>query len=220
MHLPLADRVRSFIRSEAVLVIAAFAAILSALAFPPTAQNLGAYADAIDTRRALAYGALFALALACVGRLVSWEICSALTICACLAIDRDVLRHIDYSLLLTFICFFIFVGNLKHIDAIATTLASLVSGREIIVSALVSQVISNVPAAIMLSGFTDDAVGLLIGTNIGGLGTPVASLASLITLRIYGRSHGARTVRYLCWFTAINMLLLTAFLALATLLAV
>lgn len=161
------------------------------------------------------YSVLFALALACVGRIVSWELCTIVTIAACLVFDRSVLRHIDYSLLATFVCFFIFVGNLKHVDALVTALQGLLAGREVLVSALTSQVISNVPAAIMLSGFTHNATGLLIGTNIGGLGTPVASLASLITLRIYARSGNAQTGRYLLYFLVYNVILLALFLALA-----
>lgn len=161
------------------------------------------------------YSVLFALALACVGRIVSWELCTIVTIVACLAFDRSVLRHIDYSLLATFVCFFIFVGNLKHVDALVTALQGLLAGREVLVSALTSQVISNVPAAIMLSGFTHNATGLLIGTNIGGLGTPVASLASLITLRIYARFGNAQTGRYLLYFLVYNVILLALFLALA-----
>lgn len=144
---------------------------------------------------------------------------AVLIIAACLVFDRGVLRHIDYSLLLTFVCLFIFVGNLKHVDALVAALQALLTGREALVSALASQVISNVPAVIMLSGFTDNAAGLLIGTDIGGLGTPIASLASLITLRYYARSANARTGRYLLWFTGINMTLLAAFLGMSMVLA-
>ncbi|MEF2855861.1 MAG: hypothetical protein U0N89_04480, partial [Collinsella intestinalis] len=150
---------------------------------------------------------------------VSWELCVLITLIGCLIFDRSVLKHLDYSLLITFACFFIFVGNIKHVQVIASTLQSIVVGREILVSALASQVISNVPAAIMLSGFSSDGIGLLVGTNIGGLGTPVASLASLITLRVYGRSRDAQTGRYLLWFTAINLALLVLFLGLASLLS-
>lgn len=141
------------------------------------------------------------------------------TLIGSLIFDRGVLKHLDYSLLITFACFFIFVGNIKHVQIIASTLQSIVVGREVLVSALASQVISNVPAAIMLSGFTSNGIGLLVGTNIGGLGTPVASLASLITLRVYGRSRDAHTGRYLLWFTAINLALLVLFLGLASLLS-
>lgn len=121
-------------------------------------------------------------------------------------------KAVDYSLLATFICFFIFVGNLQQVDAVAQTLSGLMADREIIVAALASQVISNVPAAIMLSGFTANAQALLLGTNIGGLGTPVASLASLISLRIYARIPGAQTGRYLAVFLVANVTLLAILL--------
>lgn len=169
----------------------------------------------LDRRLLAVYGTLFVIALGCVGRFVSWELCLFVTVASCLLFDRGVLRHIDYSLLATFVCFFIFVGNLKHIDALVTALQALLAGREILVSALTSQVISNVPAAIMLSGFTNNAAGLLVGTNIGGLGTPVASLASLITLRIYARSSNAKTGKYLLYFLGLNLALLALFLGVA-----
>ncbi len=197
-------------------LIGFLASIAPCMLVPNTAATLGEVSDSkVDARLAFSYGALFLLALACVGRAVSWELCVLITVIGCLVFDRGVLRHIDYSLLVTFVCFFIFVGNIKHVQTVADALQSLVVGHEVLVSALASQVISNVPAAIMLSGFTGNGIGLLIGTNIGGLGTPVASLASLITLRAYGRSHGAQTGRYLLWFTLINIALLVLFLALA-----
>lgn len=167
----------------------------------------------------LGYLGIFALSLSCVAHLVSWQICTAVTIGTCLAIDRKVLTSIDYGLLATFACFFIFVGNIKHIDSLTQALQGVLVGREVLVSALASQVISNVPAAIMLSGFTGNAAGLLIGTNIGGLGTPVASLASLITLRLYARSHGARIGLFLRCFMALNVLFLLLLLAVAAFLS-
>lgn len=169
----------------------------------------------INKRLLFGYTALFALALACVARLLPWETCTVITIITCLVIDRGVLKSVDYSLLATFACFFIFVGNINHIESLVTMLQSTLMGREILVSALASQVMSNVPAAIMLSGFTTNAADLLIGTNIGGLGTPVASLASLITLRLYARSANAHTAYYLGWFSLINITLLLMFLLLS-----
>lgn len=201
-------------------LIGLLASIAPCMLVSNTATTLGEVSDSkVDARLAFSYGALFLLALACVGRAVSWELCVLITVIGCLVFDRGVLRHIDYSLLVTFVCFFIFVGNIKHVQTVADALQSLVVGHEVLVSALASQVISNVPAAIMLSGFTGNGIGLLIGTNIGGLGTPVASLASLITLRAYGRSRDAQTGRYLLWFTAINLALLVLFLGLASLLS-
>lgn len=187
----------------------------------PTTPLATSQLEETPIQRNLLFGYLgiFALSLSCVAHLVSWEICTVVTIGTCLAIDRKVLTSIDYSLLATFACFFIFVGNIKHIDSLAQALQGVLVCREVLVSALASQVISNVPAAIMLSGFTGNVAGLLIGTNIGGLGTPVASLASLITLRLYARSHEARTGLFLRWFMVLNVLFLLLLLVVAAFLS-
>ena len=96
-------------------------------------------------------------------------------------------------------------------------LAGLIAGREILLGALLSQVISNVPAAVLLSGFTESGRELLIGVNIGGLGTPVASLASLISLKLYGQSSGAQSGKFMAVFLAVNFALLALLLCFAQL---
>ncbi|MCD1147496.1 hypothetical protein LQU94_05150 [Peptoniphilus sp. KCTC 25270] len=100
------------------------------------------------------------------------------------------LISVDFSLLLTFVCFFIFSGNLQNLPAFQEMIQNLLKGRELLVTALLSQGISNVPAAILLSKFTMAKNALLLGSNIGGLGTPVASLASLITIRYFSKGGG------------------------------
>ncbi len=122
------------------------------------------------------------------------------------------LLHADFALLATFICFFIFSGNLARIDAVNAFLRSIVSGRELIAGVAASQVISNVPAALLLSGFTDNARSLLLGVDIGGLGTPVASLASLISLKLYSHSEHSGTGRFMLLFSAVNILFLAVLL--------
>ena len=121
----------------------------------------------------------------------------------CLA-DPKIFCQVDYSLILTFIGFFIFIGNLKHIPAVSSLLSSMITGHEVIVSVLASQVISNVPAAILLSGFTKKGVPLLIGTNLGGLGTLIASMASLISYKYIVRSCPEKKGIYFRWFTIAN----------------
>ena len=111
-------------------------------------------------------------------------------------------------LLLTFVCFFVFVGNAGNIEAIRSLISSAVNGRELIVSALLSQVLSNVPAAVMLSGFTDNYADLLRGVDISGLGTPIASLASLISYKLYVKSRIADSRKYMCCFLSINAVFL------------
>ena len=130
-----------------------------------------------------------------------------------LAVNRRLFRSVDYFLLLTFLCFFIFIGNLKRIPALNDLLLSLVGGHELLAGILASQVISNVPAAILLSGFTQNFAALLTAVNLGGLGTLVASLASLITFKFYAAQYPDHKGRFLRSFTLWNaafLLLLTA----------
>ena len=122
--------------------------------------------------------------------------------------ERSLLRVIDYGLLGTFFCFFIVVGNIGNIEAVRVWMTGAVQGRALVFSVLLSQAISNVPAAFMLSAFTKDAAALIQGTNIGGLGTLIASLASLISFKLYARSQGADTRRYLTSFTLYNTAIL------------
>ena len=162
---------------------------------------------------------LFALCLLTVIGLVPYPATLA-AVLLCLLFDRPVFSSVNYSLLLTFLGFFIFVGNLSRIDAVRESLADLITGRELPAAALLSQIISNVPAAVMLSSFTDNGPALLAGVNIGGLGTLVASLASLISFRLYAAVPGARPGRYLAAFTGVNLLLFTLLLAAACLLKI
>ena len=108
-------------------------------------------------------------------------------------------------MLLTFLCFFVFAGNMGNIGAVREFLNSLLERSAMLTSLLASQVISNVPAAVLLSGFTQDGQGLLVGTNLGGLGTLIASLASLISFRYYLRLEDAKPLRYLGVFTGLNL---------------
>ncbi len=124
-----------------------------------------------------------------------------MVIVAMLVSNWKILLRVDYSLLLTFVCFFVFVGNIRQVPAVQEGVSWLLNGREVIASVLVSQVISNVPAAVMLSSFTEKGRALLLGTNIGGLGTLIASLASLISFRLYSRMPGAKGGKYLGQFT-------------------
>lgn len=162
----------------------------------------------LDRKGLLLYLALFVLCLLVVLRLVSWPVMLAAVVAALLLLDRKTLLRADFMLLLTFAAFFVFSGNLGRIEAVSALLRRLLAGREYLVSLLTSQVISNVPAALLLSGFTEESRALLLGVNIGGLGTPIASLASLISLKLYSHAEGAHTGRYLLEFTAVNLALL------------
>lgn len=153
------------------------------------------------------YGALFVLALLSVFRVLPYEILVAIVLVALLIFDRKCIAKIDYSLLLTFVFLFIFIGNLGNIEAISNWLMSIVEGNEVIVGILSSQVFSNVPACVLLSGFTTNANALLIGVNLGGLGTLIASMASLISYKFIQKEN-VSTGKYLLVFTALNLLFL------------
>ena len=143
------------------------------------------------------------------GRLYIRELEHALHTIAVIAVTRHrVLLKVDYGLLLTFVFLFVFTGNIAHVDTVSSALGSLMSWDPMLASLGVSQVISNVPAATLLSGFTTDWQDLLVGVDIGGFGTPIASMASMISLGIYSKVEGADTGRYLVLFTAVNILMI------------
>lgn len=137
----------------------------------------------LDRRRLVVYVPLFAIALLAVFRVVPFGIVVIIVIVALLILDRDALLKVDYPLLATFLCFFVFAGNMARIPVLEEALQPLMGQWGLLTSALTSQVISNVPAAVLLSHFTDAWQSLLIGVNIGGAGTFVGSLASLIAIR-------------------------------------
>lgn len=166
------------------------------------------------------YLLLFAVCLACVIRILPWPVMLAILVVAVLILDRSLFAKADYFLLLTFVCFFLFIGNVGRIPAIADFLRSFIEKRELLLGVLLSQFISNVPAAILLSGFTENVRALLYGVNVGGLGTLIASLASVISFRLYGNSKGASKGAYVKAFTLYNVAFLLMLCGLAALLLV
>ncbi len=169
--------------------------------------------SAVDVRRCVIYAVLFIIALLTVFRVIPYIVTLAVTVAAVLVSDRRTITRVDYSLLLTFVFLFIFIGNLGNIDTVNELLRGIVSGNEVVVGVLASQVFSNVPAALLLSGFTDNARALLIGVNLGGLGTLIASMASLISFKLIAKEN-VSTARYLCVFTVVNVVFLAANMAL------
>ena len=163
--------------------------------------------------RLILFGAAAAASLCTVVRLLDWRITLAVTLVCVLVADRRVLARVDYSLLLTFVCFFVFVGNISAIPAVRELIGGVVSGRELAVGVALSQVISNVPCAVMLSGFTENGRQLMLGVDIGGLGTLIASLASLISFKLYCASDSAKKGRYFAEFTIYNFAALAVLLA-------
>ena len=171
-----------------------------------------------STQDLLIYFVLFVLALLTVFRVIPYPVTTAITVTVLLLINRKLLKEIDYMLLLTFICFFTVSENLGRVDAIRGFLQQFLQWDPLLAAVGTSQVISNVPAAIVLSGFTDQWQAMLAGVNIGGLGTPIASLASLITLKFYMNWPGARIAKFFGCFMVANLVGLAALLAYSILL--
>lgn len=167
-------------------------------------------------RKCLPYLVLLVLCLLVVVRVLPYVpvlICVALVV---LVVDRKLYLSVDYFLLLTFLCFFIFIGNLKRIPELSGALVSLTGGHELYAGILASQIISNVPAAILLSGFTENFPALLTGVNLGGLGTLIASLASLISFKFFAREYPDDKGRFLRVFTVWNLIFLLSLTAVAS----
>ena len=161
-----------------------------------------------DKRMLLMYVFTFILALLVVSRLVPYYIGMAIELVIVIVFDRRILRKPDYSLLLTFIFLFIFIGNVKRISEVRAFLESLIRINEVLVSIVLSQFISNVPAAILCSGFTKDIPKIIVGTNLGGMGTLIASMASLISFKQYSYIDGASSKKYILEFTVFNIVYL------------
>ncbi len=168
----------------------------------------------IDLKSIIIYSVLFIIAILSILRILNYWILLCIILLFFTVYDFKLLKEVNYSLLLTFLFFFILIGNLGRIDAIYEILKKMIEGREVITSILCSQVMSNVPCAILLSGFTDKGTELIIGTNLGGLGTLIASMASVITFQLYIKKKGARPLRYIAVFTILNLVDLAILLAL------
>ena len=153
--------------------------------------------------KTLIYLILFAFSVIIVFRVVPYWLGLVLIPAALLFLDRKALHDVDYLLLFTFVAFFIFAGNMSRIEAVREFFSFLLEKNTLVFSALSCQFISNVPSAILLSQFTENYSDLLVGVNIGGTGTLIASLASLITFREY-TAHGGSFRKYILLFSAMN----------------
>ena len=160
------------------------------------------------------YTVLFVIAILSVLRVIPWYVMAAVVLVIVAGMDFKILFRADYMLLLTFIGFFIFTGNMARIDSVNDFLNSVTSGKEFTVAVIASQFISNVPATLLLSGFTSNYKELLIGVNAGGLGTLIASMASLISFKFYSASYKERQKAYILYFTVANLAFLAVFVLL------
>ena len=168
--------------------------------------------------RTVVYAILFVLSVVIVFRLIPFWIGGIVVTVTLLIMDRKALKEVDYGLLFTFVAFFIFAGNMARIEGVKNLFATLMQQNALLVSALSCQVISNVPSAILLSQFTENYAPLLVGVNIGGVGTLISSLASLITFRQYTEHDKKGTGKYLALFSIFNfaflliLLIVTSFM--------
>lgn len=159
-----------------------------------------------DRKRVMLYLILFIFVIASVFGIVNYKYAIAVVVLGLLIMDKQLFKEVDYFLLVTFICFFIFIGNISNIEIIQNYLKSFLNLKHMTYfsSILLSQVISNVPCSILLSGFTDNWKEVLLGVNIGGMGTIIASLASLISYKIYIKENEASSKAYLKKFNLYN----------------
>ena len=167
--------------------------------------------------RTIFYLVLFAFSIVIVFRVIPYWTGLIVIPAALLRFDKRALKMVDYSLLLTFVFFFIFSGNMARIDAVRDIFSALLDKSTLLVSILSCQVISNVPSAILLSQFTENYADLLVGVNIGGVGTLISSLASLITFRDYLRHNPGKAGSYILKFSLFNfgfLIVMTVFMLL------
>ena len=171
--------------------------------------------EALPKARTALYLLLFALSIIIVFRIIPYWLGLIVIPAALLVCDRKALKDVDYGLLMTFVFFFVFAGNMSRIEAVRTAISGVLGRNTLLCSVVSCQFISNVPSAILLSRFTDNYPQLLVGVNIGGVGTIISSLASLITFREYSKHAPGRSGYYLKVFSAFNfafLFILTAFM--------
>lgn len=169
----------------------------------------------LNSKRTVLYLALFALSIVIVFRTIPYQVGLVVIPAVLFFADRNALKSVDYPLLLTFVFFFIFAGNMARIPAVNNLFSALLDKSTLLFSVISCQFISNVPSSILLSQFTNDYANLLVGVNIGGAGTLIASLASLITFREYLKHNPGKTKYYIMMFSAFNfgfLFILTGFM--------
>lgn len=158
------------------------------------------------------YAVLFVLCILTIAHVMPYGITFVLVLAVTVVMDKVVLKEVDYALLFTFVGFFVFIGNMGRIPAFHAFIQEIIDGNEIMTSVVASQFMSNVPAALLLSGFTGRHELLMIGTNLGGLGTMIASMASLISFKYIGKEYKHLRGKYLLYFTVANILFLLVLL--------
>jgi Na+/H+ antiporter NhaD/arsenite permease-like protein len=158
----------------------------------------------LKTKKMVTYLGLFLVSILIVLRVVPYELGTLFIVVVLYFMDKRALINVNYPLLLTFCAFFVFSGNLARIPAVSQFFYSILPKSPILIGVLLCQVISNVPGAVLLSRFTTDYATLLVAVNIGGCGTLIASLASVITFSEYKKNNPTKVKSYILQFTAFN----------------
>lgn len=196
--------------------------VVACLAFGRERSRIDIKLDirALHKRRLAIHAVLFVLSVLSVVRVVPYEALILIVAAALFVCDRPIFAKVDYALLATFACFFVFSGNMANMPAVQGFLGGLMGDHPMLTSLATSQVISNVPAAVLLAGFTDNWHSLLIGVDLGGLGTPIASLASLIAFKLYMHTQNAKAGAFMKDFAIANIATLACMVALYAILFV
>lgn len=160
--------------------------------------------EKIDKKKTAFYLVLFAMTILMVFRVIPYYVCLPIILFSIMITDKKALAKVDYLLLLTFVCFFLLAGNISRIEIVNSFFSALLEKNTLLTSILSCQVISNVPSAVLLSEFTTNYNELLLGVNIGGVGTLISSLASLITFREYTSHVKGKNAQYIGMFSALN----------------
>jgi hypothetical protein len=161
----------------------------------------------------IVYSVLFILCMLTVSDVIHYLIMLGIVAAVILILDRKAYINVDYGLLFTFIFFFVLIGNLGRINAVHDALSAIIEKNVTLTAVVASQFISNVPAAMLLSAFTTKGTALIVGTNLGGLGTLIASMASLITYKFYNKIK-KEGEHYFLAFTVINIIFLVVLMIL------
>lgn len=209
-HFQPADFIAAMLPYSAVSLVLLALSLVFIKDEPLRKRNIDTAEKSLDIPSYISSCLMLLLSLLTVLHVLNYIVCLSSVLVLMLIFDRGLFKKIDYMLLLTFICFFIFVGNIARIEPVKAFLESVVATNEAEAGILLSQIISNVPCAVMLSGFTKNARELLVGVNIGGLGTLVASLASLISFKFYAKAEKADRKSFLIVFTLFNVAFLFA----------
>lgn len=207
-HISISEFLSLMLPLTAISAILLIIAILILKNEPVTASPAALDNHISGHLRPVMYILLFFVCLMCVIHMIEYPLMLMITVIVIFFCDKSLFKNVDYFLLLTFACFFIFIGNMERIPAVSELINRLILNRETMSGIILSQVISNVPAAILLSGFTDNFKALLYGVNIGGLGTLIASLASIISYRGYSSSQCAKKGKYILVFSIYNLIFL------------